>query len=165
VKSGEETRSLPAELSPLDITLEKAQELLAQPKAARRGFGAKKEPLKVFAESPITGNKVQLLDGRYGLYVSDGVTNASLPKGTAPEDVTLEGALVLLAERAAAGPPKKGARKGAKKKAAKPAAVKTKAKAAVKKATKAAKGATGAKTKKASKAKEKPEQADDEAPF
>ena len=61
VKCGEETRSLPAELSPLDVTLEQALELLAQPKAARRGFGAKKEPLKVFDDSPVTKQPVQLL--------------------------------------------------------------------------------------------------------
>ncbi|MCG8583602.1 MAG: DNA topoisomerase I, partial [Pirellulales bacterium] len=76
VKCGSETRSLGADLSPLDVTLKQALELLAQPKQ-RRG-AAKKEPIKVFAESPVTGNPVQLLDGRYGPYVTDGETNASL---------------------------------------------------------------------------------------
>ena len=52
VKCGEETRSLPAGMSPVDITLEQALELLAQPKALRRGFRAKKEPLKVFPPRP-----------------------------------------------------------------------------------------------------------------
>ncbi len=107
VKSGEETRSLPAGMSPIEVTLEQALELLAQPKAMRRGFGARREPLKVFDESPVTGNKIQLLEGRYGLYLTDGVTNASLPKGAAAESVTREQALELLAARAAAGPPKK----------------------------------------------------------
>jgi DNA topoisomerase-1 len=109
IKCDEETRSLPAGVSPIDVTLEQAVELLKQPKAQRRGFGAKKEPLKVFDPSPITKNPVQLLDGRYGQYVTDGVTNASVPKNTAPEEVTFDFALKLLAERAAAGPSKKKA--------------------------------------------------------
>ena len=136
IKSGNETRSLPADLSPLDVTREQAIELLAQPKQMRRGFGAKKEPLKVFGDSPVTSQKVQLLDGRYGPYVTDGVTNASLPKGTAPDEVTLEAALQLLADRAAAGPPtKKGARKTAKRAAAPKKAVAAKKKPAATKKT------------------------------
>ena len=66
IKCGEETRSLPAGVSPMEVTLAEALELLKQPKAQRRGFGAKKEPLKVFDPSPVTKNPVQLLDGRYG---------------------------------------------------------------------------------------------------
>jgi DNA topoisomerase-1 len=112
VKSGEETRSLPAGMSPIDVSLQQALDLLAQPKAMRRGFGAPKEPLKVFEESPVTGKKIQLLEGRYGLYLTDGATNASLPKGASPEALTREEALELLAARAAMGPPKKSARRG-----------------------------------------------------
>ena len=59
----------------------------------------------------MTGQKIQLLEGRYGLYLNDGVTNASLPKGSEPEGLTREQALELLAARAAMGPPKKGARR------------------------------------------------------
>ena len=99
-----------------------------KPKAARRGFGAPKEPLKVFDESPVTGQKIQLLEGRYGLYLNDGTTNASLPKGMAPDTLTKEEALDLLATRAAMGPSKKKAsrRKSAPAKAVekKPAAPK-----------------------------------------
>jgi DNA topoisomerase I len=109
IKCGEDTRSLPAGVSPIEVTLAEALELLKQPKAQRRGFGAKKEPLKVFDPSPVTKSPVQLLDGRYGQYVTDGVTNASVPKNTAPEEVTFEFALKLLADRAAAGPSKKKA--------------------------------------------------------
>lgn len=131
VKCGDETRSLPADVSPLDVTLEKAVELLAQPKTRGRGAAAKKEPLKVFDESPVTNNKVQLLDGRYGPYLTDGETNASLPKGASVEELTFAEALELLAARAALGPPKKkrGARAAKSAKAPKAAAPK---KAAVK---------------------------------
>ncbi len=79
-----------------------------------------KEPLKVFEESPVTKEKIQLLEGRYGLYLTDGETNASLPKGLAADEMTREQALELLAARAALGPSKKSAkRKTAKKSAAK----------------------------------------------
>ncbi len=122
VKSGDDTRSLPADVSPLDVTLEQALALLAQPKTHGRGrAAAKREPLKVFDASPVTGEKVQLLDGRYGPYVTDGTTNASLPKGNAPEELTFQAALDLLAARAALGPPKKKAARrktGTTKKAA-----------------------------------------------
>ena len=117
-------------------------ELLAQPKAARRGFGvSKKEPLKVLAESPVTKQKIQLLEGRYGLYVADGVTNASLPRGATPEELTFEQAEELLAARAALGPPKKKPGRGAPKRAAAKPEKAAKAPAAAKKkpATKAPK--------------------------
>jgi DNA topoisomerase-1 len=128
VKCGDDTRSLLAGMSPVEVTLEQALELLAQPKAMRRGFGAPKEPLKLYEESPVTKQKVQLLEGRYGLYLTDGETNASLPKGADPESLTLPQALELLAARAALGPPaKKGARRkasGARSKAKKAPAAK-----------------------------------------
>jgi DNA topoisomerase-1 len=146
VKCGEETRSLPGDVSPLDVTLEQALQLLAQPKAQRRGFGAKREPMKVFEPSPANPNKIELLDGRYGLYVTDGTTNASLPKNMTQEELTVELALRLLADRAAAGPPKKAARRGTARKAgvakaavgkqSSPKTPKTKAPAAAKKSAK-----------------------------
>jgi DNA topoisomerase-1 len=110
VKCGEETRSLPENISPLDVTLEQALYLLSQPKTRRGGAAAttaKKEPLKVFDASPVTNEPVRLLAGRYGPYVTDGVTNASLPKDAAPEDITMEYALTLLQARAEAGPSKR----------------------------------------------------------
>lgn len=113
IKCGEETRSLPAGLSPLDVTMAQAVELLAQPKARGRGAAAKKEPLKVFDPSPVTGKPIQLLDGRYGPYLNDGETNASLPKGASVEELTFNEALDLLAARAALGPPKKKRAKAA----------------------------------------------------
>ncbi len=152
VKCGSETRSLPAEISPLDVTLAQALELLAKPKASRRGFGAPKEPLRVFDESPVTKEKVQLLDGRYGPYVTDGETNASLPKDANPQELTFEQALELLANRAAVAPKKK--KKTAKKKAAAKKTTTTKKK----KTTRATKKKTSTKAK-ASK------QDESEAPF
>jgi DNA topoisomerase-1 len=113
VKCGDETRSLPADVSPLDVTLEQAIALLAQPKTRGRG-AAKKEPLRTFAASPVTEKPVEILDGRYGPYVTDGTTNVSLRKGMTPEGITFDEALAMLADKAAQGPaPKKSAKKKA----------------------------------------------------
>jgi len=126
VKCGSETRSLTDDLSPLDVTLEQALALLAQPKT-RRGASRQKEPIKVFDPSPVTEDPVRLLEGRYGPYVTDGQTNASLPKGTTPEEVSFEYALDLRKTRAGKGPAKRKTRKkAAKKKAAKKKAAKKK---------------------------------------
>lgn len=88
------------------------------------------EPLKTFGESPVTGKEVRLMAGRFGPYVTDGVTNATLPKTADPDTLTPEGALELLEARAAKGPAKgkKPARKAAAAKT--PAARKTAAKKA-----------------------------------
>ena len=115
VKCGSETRSLPTDVSPLDVQLGQALELLAQPKRGRAA-AKKKEPIKVFEVSPVTSQEVQLLDGRYGPYVTDGETNASLPRDLSPDELTFEGALDMLAERAARGPSRKKAKKKTTKK-------------------------------------------------
>jgi DNA topoisomerase-1 len=115
IKCGKETRSLPSEISPLDVTFEKAIELLKEPKTRGRGRAAPKDPIKTFEKSPVTDEPIKLLDGRYGPYVTDGTTNASLSKGTSPEELTFEQAVNLLAERAARAPLKKK-KKSAKKK-------------------------------------------------
>jgi DNA topoisomerase I len=103
----------------------------------RPARGAAREPIAQFGDSPVTGKPVKVMEGRFGPYVTDGETNATLPKGTDPKDLTEEAALVLLAERAAKGPAKgKPKRKAAAPKAAaakKPAAKK---KAPAKKAAK-----------------------------
>ncbi len=139
LKHGDESRSIPATYSLLEITLEQALEVLAQPKALRgAGRGAAAPPLKTFDPSPATGKAIELRDGRYGLYVTDGQTNASLPKDTSGEDLTFEQAVALLEARAAAGPSKK---KGKASKAPK----------AAKKATKATKSTKVSKTPKATK--------------
>jgi DNA topoisomerase-1 len=114
---GKETRSLPADVSPLDVSLEKALELLSQPKyGGRRKASAKKEPLRVFDVSPVTEKPIQVLSGFYGTYVTDGTTNATLPKGTIIEDLTFDEVLTMLADKAARGPVKKFVRKKAAKK-------------------------------------------------
>ncbi len=142
IKCGDETRSLPADVSPLDVELPQAVEILKQPKAPGRGGAKKREPLKIFDESPVTGVKVQLLDGRYGPYVTDGETNASLPRSTIPEELSFNEALDLLVERKAKG--------GTKKKATKKKTIKKKTatkKVAKKRATKKAARKKSAKKK------------------
>jgi DNA topoisomerase-1 len=119
IKCGNETRSLPKEISPIDVTLQQATELLAQPKARGRGRAAPREPLKTFENSPVTNQPVKLLEGRFGNYVTDGTTNATLPKDYTPETLTFQQALDLLAERAARGPSTRGRRGRAAAKTAK----------------------------------------------
>lgn len=102
--------------------------------AGARGGRQAAEPLKVFGPHPTSGGEIKLMAGRYGPYVTDGTTNATLPRDKKPEELTVEEAVVLIDERAAKGPakgkkkaaPKKAAAKKApaKKAAAKPAAVK-----------------------------------------
>jgi len=125
VQCGSESRSLPEDVSPLDVTLDQALEQLAKPKTRGRRAAAPREPLRVFEKSPVTGEPVRLLDGRYGPYVTDGRTNASLPKGTTTEEVGFDLALRLLADRAAKAPARKKPAKKATKKAAKKAGKKT----------------------------------------
>ncbi len=115
IKCGDETRSLPRGISPLEVNLQEALDLLAQPKGGRRA-AKPKEPIKVFDVSPLSGELVQLLDGRYGPYVTDGTTNASVPRGLPTEEVSFERALDLLAARAARGPGRRAARKKTTKK-------------------------------------------------
>jgi DNA topoisomerase I len=98
----------------------------------RRGAGAAREPMKTFGPHPVSGGEMKLMEGRYGAYVTDGTTNATLPKSATPETLTAEQAITLIDERAAKGPAK-GKKKAAPKKKA---PVK---KAAAKKATAKAK--------------------------
>ncbi|HEX8585171.1 MAG TPA: type I DNA topoisomerase [Allosphingosinicella sp.] len=88
-----------------------------------RGRGAAREPLKVLGAHPRTELEIKLMEGRFGPYVTDGTTNATLPKSIEPDGLTLEEAAQLIDERAAKGPPpKKGRKPPAKKPAAKKAA-------------------------------------------
>jgi DNA topoisomerase-1 len=103
VKQGSETRSLESEEQLLTLTKEQALAILAQPKT-RRGQGAAKPPLKELGPDPGTGKPLVVKEGRFGPYVTDGETNASLRKGDDPDSLSLERALELLAERRAKGP-------------------------------------------------------------
>jgi DNA topoisomerase-1 len=118
VKHGSEFRSLEDSDDVYTVTLDRARQLLAQPKrSVRRARQAPKE-LKALGPHPDTGEPVRILDGRYGPYVTDGTTNASLPNGTAPDGVTMEQARELLAARAGAGRggrSRKGAARGRKR--------------------------------------------------
>jgi DNA topoisomerase-1 len=117
LKWGKETRSIPAGHTPLSIDLALAQALLAQPKTGRGGRGAPsaQKARRELGESPVTNKVVKLLDGRYGPYVTDGTTNASLGKDENPDELTLPRALELLAARAAKGPAKKKPARRSKK--------------------------------------------------
>jgi len=124
LKKGTDSRTLESEEKLFSITLDECLAILAQPKR-RRGQVAK-PPLREMGNDPATEKPMVVKDGRFGPYVTDGETNASLRKGDTVEELTDERAAELLADRRAKGPAKKKARK---KKA-------TKKKAAKKKATK-----------------------------
>jgi len=134
LKRGKDTRSLTSEDQLLSVSLEEAQALFAQPKT-RRGRGAAAAPLRELGADPDTGLAVVLREGRFGPYVTDGTTNASLRKGDDIESVTIERAAELLADRRAAGP---STRRRAVKKATKKQPAKKKTATSVKKATKKA---------------------------
>ena len=121
VKHGSEFRSLEDSDDVYTISFERAKELLAQPKKSiRRARQAPKE-LKNLGKHPESGAEVKILDGRYGPYVTDGTTNASVPKGTQVEAVTMSMAVDLLAARAGFSVKKGRARKTVKASAKKAA--------------------------------------------
>jgi DNA topoisomerase-1 len=103
IKKGAETRSLEREEQLFEIGLDEALAVLAQPKQ-RRGRGAPKPPLRDLGPDPASNKPVVLKEGRFGPYVTDGETNASLRRGDDPETVTIERAAELLAERRSKGP-------------------------------------------------------------
>lgn len=133
VKCGSESRSIPADESPLTLTMERALELLKQPRTRGRASNQPKT-LKEIGKHPETSAPIQLKAGRYGPYVTDGTTNASLPQGGDPETLTLEEAVALLQARAAKGPAKGRRRGGAKQSGAKKTAAKSSGKKSSKKA-------------------------------
>ena len=106
------------------VGLNRAVDLLAQKAAGGGRFGRGATPIKAIKTFEHDDGTISVRDGRYGFYVNQGKVNATLPKSTKPEDVTLEQALELIAERAAKGGGKKPARKAAAKAPAKKAAAK-----------------------------------------
>jgi DNA topoisomerase-1 len=104
MKWGKETRSIPAEHTPLTIDLATALHVFAQPKQGRsRQPSAPQKVLRELGEHPESRATIKLLDGRYGPYVTDGTTNASLPKGEDPAGLGLARAVELLQARAGKG--------------------------------------------------------------
>ncbi|MGM7446660.1 topoisomerase C-terminal repeat-containing protein, partial [Streptomyces tunisiensis] len=146
LKKGTDSRSLTAEEQLFTITLEEALAIYAQPK--QRGRAAAKPPLKELGTDPVSEKPVVVKDGRFGPYVTDGETNATLRSGDSVETITPERGFELLAEKRAKGPAKKAAKKTAKKTTAKKAPAKKTAakKTAAAKTTTAAKKTTAKKT-------------------
>ncbi|MEU2336379.1 type I DNA topoisomerase [Streptomyces sp. NPDC013172] len=160
LKKGTDSRSLTSEDQLFTITLEEALGIYSQPK--QRGRAAAKPPLKELGTDPVSEKPVVVKDGRFGPYVTDGETNATLRSGDSVETITPERGFELLAEKRAKGPAKKTAKKAPAKKTAaktttakkaapakktaakKTAAKKTTTAAAAKKTTAAAKKTTAA---------------------
>ena len=101
---GDDSRSLESEEQLFTVTLDEALALFAQPKTRGRRTAASTAPLRELGEDPATGKPVVIKEGRFGPYVTDGETNASLRRGDSIEEVTIERAAELLAERRAKGP-------------------------------------------------------------
>jgi DNA topoisomerase-1 len=105
MKRGSETRSLETEDQLFTVTIEEALALFAAPK--KRRYGPSAAPLSELGADPESGLAIVLRSGRFGPYVSDGTTNASLRRGDDPDNLTLERAVELIADRRAAGPAKR----------------------------------------------------------
>ena len=101
LKKGDESRSLDNDEQLFTITLDGARELFAQPPRRRRRGGGSRGPLREIGPDPVSGRQIVLREGRFGPYVTDGETNASVRRGDTPEGMTLERAAELLAERRA----------------------------------------------------------------
>ncbi|HEY0188217.1 MAG TPA: type I DNA topoisomerase [Cellulomonas sp.] len=112
LKKGTDSRTLPSEEAIFSTTLEQALAIYAQPK---RGRGATATPpLRELGDDPTSGKPIVVKDGRFGAYVTDGVTNRTLPRDVTPESITREQAVELLADKRAQAPKKKpAARKAA----------------------------------------------------
>ena len=129
LKKGTDTRSLPSEDDIFGIDLAGALELFAQPKYGNRRASS---ALKEFDADPVSGKPIKIKDGRFGAYVTDGETNATIPRGETVDEVDFDRAVQLLADKRAKGPAKKPATKrtttrstAAKSTAAKSTAAKT----------------------------------------
>jgi DNA topoisomerase-1 len=120
-KKGSDSRSLESEDQLFTLTLAEAKELFAQPKARGRRTGAAAPPLRELGEDPATGKPMVIKDGRFGPYVTDGETNASLRKGDEVASITVQRGAELLADRRVAAPAPRRRSTTTKKKAGTPA--------------------------------------------
>jgi DNA topoisomerase-1 len=121
LKKGTDTRSLPSEELIFDIDLAGALELYSQPKYGGRSASS---ALKEFEADPESGKPIRIKDGRFGVYVTDGTTNATIPRGEDIDDIDFERAVQLLADKRAKGPAKPKAKAPAKRPAARRAPAK-----------------------------------------
>ncbi|MBP2412392.1 DNA topoisomerase-1 [Arthrobacter stackebrandtii] len=129
LKKGSDSRSIGTEEEIFTITLEQALEIYSQPK--QRGARAAVPPLAEFGDDPVSEKKIVVKEGRFGPYITDGITNITVPRGTEIEELTRETAIALLADKRERGPVKRTAKAPAKKAPAKkPAAKKAPAKKA-----------------------------------
>ena len=111
LRKGADSRSISTEEQLLTMTLEEAQAIYAQPKTFGRRAAPPKPPMATFGDDPVSGKAIVMKEGRFGPYVTDSITNASLRRGDDPETITIERAVELLAERRvkdASAPPKPG---------------------------------------------------------
>ena len=137
LKKGTDSRSIGSEEEIFTITLEQALEIYSQPKT--RGRAAARPPLAELGVDPVSEKKIVIKDGRFGPYITDGVTNITVPRAESVESMTHERAVELLAEKRAKGPVKR-------KTAAKSTAKKTTAKKTTAKKTTTKKATTAKKT-------------------
>jgi DNA topoisomerase-1 len=101
LKKGTDSRTLQSEQQLFDITLDEALAVYAQPKYGARGASS---ALKEFEPDPVSEKPIRIKDGRFGAYVTDGVTNVTIPRGQTPDDITFEIAVQMLADKRAKGP-------------------------------------------------------------
>ncbi|KAD4060156.1 type I DNA topoisomerase [Arthrobacter yangruifuii] len=111
LKKGSDSRSIGTEEEIFTITLEQALEIYSQPK--QRGGRQAAAPLAEFGTDPVSEKPIVVKDGRFGPYITDGITNITVPRSTAIEELTREQAIELLAEKREKGPAKKPVKKRA----------------------------------------------------
>ncbi|MDQ0895295.1 type I DNA topoisomerase [Agromyces ramosus] len=114
LKKGADTRTLPSEDAIFEIDLDGALELYAQPKYGARSASS---ALKEFENDPVSGKPIKVKDGRFGPYVTDGTTNATIPRAESVEEITFERAVELLQIKRDKGPAAPRAKRATTKKA------------------------------------------------
>ena len=108
LKCGKLTATLPKDMEPTGVTFGKAEELLKETKEKRKKMA---EPLLELGKDPVSGGEILVKVGRYGPYVTDGKTNASLSKKFDPKEITRQQALEILKKKRARGPGKRWKKK------------------------------------------------------